>query len=89
MKRFSVFVLFGGAALLFSGCATIMGKGDAEILNLTSNPSKASVDIIDVKAGVTISEGQTPHNVALEKKTRLFQGQNIRRQGQKRRLQGS
>lgn len=74
MKRFSVFVLFGGAALLFSGCATIMGKGDAEILNLTSNPSKAGVEIIDVNSGTTISEGQTPHNVALEKKQGFFKG---------------
>ena len=79
MKRkqllFNVVACFVIASFLVS-CATIMGKGGPETLNLRSAPDQASVVIID-ETGTKMFEGKTPTNVSLEKKKGYFSGKNI------------
>ena len=76
MKRkqllFNVVACFVIASFLVS-CATIMGKGGPETLNLRSAPDQASVVIID-ETGTKMFEGKTPTNVSLEKKKGYFSG---------------
>lgn len=54
-------------------CATIMGKGAPETLNIRSAPDQAIVVITD-ESGVKIFEGKTPTTLPLEKKKGYFSG---------------
>ena len=56
-----------------SGCASIIGKGAAEVLNVRSTPDQATVVITD-ESGSKIFEGKTPTNIPLEKKKGYFSG---------------
>lgn len=58
---------------LCMSCATIIGKGSPESLNIRSNPDQASVVILDEK-GTKIFEGKTPTIATLEKKKAYFRG---------------
>jgi hypothetical protein len=58
---------------LVVGCATIIGKGGPETLNIRSTPEQANVVIID-EGGSKIFEGKTPTTVSLEKKKGYFKG---------------
>ncbi len=54
-------------------CATIVGKGGPETLNVRSAPDQANVAITD-ESGTKIFEGKTPTVVSLEKKKGYFSG---------------
>jgi hypothetical protein len=64
-------VLLGFTIII--SCATIMGKGGSESLNVRSTPDQASVVIFD-ESGVKIFEGKTPTSLPLEKKKGYFSG---------------
>ncbi len=76
MKRkqllFNVVACLVIASFLVS-CATIIGKGGPETLNIRSAPDQASIVITD-ETGAKIFEGKTPTNVSLEKKKGYFSG---------------
>lgn len=55
------------------GCATIVGKGGPEALNIRSTPDQATITITD-EGGKKIFEGKTPTVVSLEKKKGYFSG---------------
>jgi len=61
------------ALCVFVGCASIIGKGGAEILNIRSTPEQATVAVAD-ESGAKIFEGKTPTTVPLEKKKGYFSG---------------
>ena len=61
------------ASVALVGCATIMGKGAAETLNVRSTPDQAAVLITD-ESGTRIFEGKTPTTLPLEKKRGYFSG---------------
>src|SRR3569623_1031517 len=63
------------AAGLSSGCASIVGKGGAETLNLSSSPERADVTIAD-ESGHVVYRGSTPTVVNLEKKRGYFSGKD-------------
>jgi hypothetical protein len=54
-------------------CASIIGKGGPETLNVRSAPDQADVTILD-EAGTKIFTGKTPTTVSLEKKRSYFHG---------------
>ncbi len=58
---------------IFISCATIIGKGGPESLNIRSTPDQATITITD-EGGKKIFEGKTPTNVSLEKKKGYFSG---------------
>jgi hypothetical protein len=58
---------------IFISCATIVGKGGPETLNIRSAPDQAAI-IINDETGAKIFEGKTPTNVSLEKKKGYFSG---------------
>lgn len=60
-------------AMSIAGCATIMGQGKPETLNVRSTPERAKVIITD-ETGTKIFEGQTPTSLSLEKKKEFFRG---------------
>jgi hypothetical protein len=60
------------AGLSYS-CASIIGKGSPETLNVRSAPEQADIVIIDEK-GTKIFSGKTPTTVSLEKKRGFFRG---------------
>jgi len=60
-------------SFIMVGCASIIGKGGPELVNIRSTPDQASVTISD-ETGVKIFEGKTPTNVTLEKKKGFFSG---------------
>lgn len=61
------------ASTVLIGCATIMGKGSPETLNIRSTPDQADVIVID-ESGAKIFEGKTPTSLPLEKKRGYFRG---------------
>jgi len=61
------------ALTMLISCATIIGKGGPETLNVRSAPDQASIVITD-ESGTKIFEGKTPTNVSLEKKKGYFSG---------------
>ncbi|WP_304166878.1 hypothetical protein [Lonsdalea britannica] len=63
MKKLAVFAL--SAAILLSGCATIVGKR-AQVVNVNSNPAGAKFSIQD-ETGQVVVTGNTPQNVVLDK----------------------
>lgn len=63
------------AAGLLAGCASIVGKGGSETLNLSSSPDRANVTITD-EAGQVVYRGNTPTVVNLEKKKAYFSGKD-------------
>lgn len=69
---FNVVACFVVAAFII-GCATIIGKGGTETLNINSAPEQADVVIID-EAGNKIFETKTPTSLPLEKKRGYFKG---------------
>ncbi len=54
-------------------CASIIGKGGPQTLNIRSAPDQCEVSILDEK-GTKVFAGQTPTTVALEKKKGYFSG---------------
>lgn len=78
----AIIILFASTAMI--GCATIMGKGAHESLNVRSNPDQANIVIID-ESGIRIFEGKTPTSLPLEKKKGYFSGKkyfvNIKKDG--------
>lgn len=76
MKRkqllLNVVACFVIASFLVS-CATIVGKGGPETLNIRSAPDQATI-IINDEIGTKMFEGKTPTNVSLEKKKGYFSG---------------
>src|SRR3569832_2386376 len=58
-----------------SGSASIVGKGGAETLNLSSSPERADVTIAD-ESGHVVYRGSTPTVVNLEKKRGYFSGKD-------------
>lgn len=67
----TMIVLFASTVLI--SCATIIGKGTPELLNIRSTPDQARVVIAD-ESGVKIFEGKTPTSLPLEKKKGYFSG---------------
>jgi hypothetical protein len=61
------------ALTMLISCASIVGKGGPETLNIRSAPDQASVSITD-ESGVKIFEGKTPTSISLEKKKAYFRG---------------
>jgi len=61
------------ALSLSVGCATIIGKGSPENLNIRSTPDQATIVISD-ENGIKIFEGKTPTIAPLEKKKSYFHG---------------
>lgn len=59
------------SVLAATGCATIFGYGNPELLQLRSSPDQAAVSIID-ESGAKVFEGTTPTSVSLEKKKGYF-----------------
>jgi hypothetical protein len=55
------------------GCASIMGKGSPETLNIRSTPDQADVAIHD-ENGMKVFTGKTPTMASLEKKKSYFSG---------------
>lgn len=58
---------------LLSSCASIIGKGAPEALNIRSTPDQATIVITD-EAGTKVFEGKTPTIASLEKKKSYFRG---------------
>lgn len=59
--------------ILAVGCASIIGKGGPQTLNVRSNPDQADISISD-EGGASIFSGKTPTTVSLEKKRGYFKG---------------
>ncbi len=55
------------------GCATIIGKGSPEALNIISTPEQATVTVTD-EGGLKLFESKTPTTVPVEKKKGYFSG---------------
>ncbi|BDG02692.1 hypothetical protein [Anaeromyxobacter oryzae] len=66
------------AALLASGCATIVKGGGPEPVSVRSQPSDADVKIYDAVTGIHIASGKTPVLVPLAKSTGFFLGSKYR-----------
>lgn len=58
---------------MFSSCASIIGKGGPQSLNIRSTPDQATVAIFD-EDGIKVFEGKTPTITSLEKKKGYFRG---------------
>ncbi|MBL8500257.1 MAG: hypothetical protein JNL77_06700 [Nitrosomonas sp.] len=68
IRSFALFI-----TISITGCATIMGQGKPETLNVRSTPERAKVIITD-ETGAKIFEGLTPTSLSLEKKKEFFRG---------------
>lgn len=68
IRSFALFI-----TMSITGCATIMGQGKPETLNVRSTPERAKVIITD-ETGAKIFEGLTPTSLSLEKKKEFFRG---------------
>lgn len=64
--------IIASLAMLFTGCATIVGK-KIELINIASEPNEAKVTISDEK-GEEIFSGTTPTGVTLEKSDGTYWG---------------
>lgn len=73
MKSITVFIIFVFLSNFIISCATIIGKGGHENLNIKSTPEQAAVVITD-EAGVKVFEGKTPTITPLLKKRGFFRG---------------
>lgn len=65
MKKAITTLALSSAALLTTGCATIIGDPN-QVVPIVSTPSEASISIVDEK-GVEIFKGMTPTTVTLNK----------------------
>lgn len=73
-KKSLVWIMaLGLIPMIFLGCASIIGKGGPETLNIRSAPDQADVLVFD-ETGSNIFSGKTPTNVSLEKKRSYFGG---------------
>lgn len=63
--------------IFLNGCATIMGQGGPESLNVRSAPDQATVVITD-ESGTKIFEGKTPTVLSLEKYKGFFSGKKYK-----------
>ena len=66
-------ILFVFVAVGLISCASIIGKGGPETLNIRTTPDQADIAIHD-EAGVKVFTGKTPTVVSLEKKKGYFSG---------------
>jgi hypothetical protein len=62
------------AALVLTGCASIIKGGGPEGFTVRSQPLGASVTITDLSTGVVVGTGTTPHMVMLKKSHGFFKG---------------
>jgi hypothetical protein len=62
------------AALMLTGCASIIKGGGPEHFVVRSQPAGASVRITDVSTGVDIASGTTPYTAMLKKSRGFFRG---------------
>lgn len=65
-------IIISTAVLVLNACATIVGD-KTQLMNITSNPSEASIAITDER-GQVVFEGKTPTNVTLQKSDGSYWG---------------
>lgn len=73
IKSVTMIIIFVFLSNFIISCATIIGKGGHENLNIRSTPEQATVIITD-EAGIKIFEGKTPTITPLLKKRGFFRG---------------